>query len=168
MKQISPDAVRGLAADIQVELEQLRRLAADIASVQAEIEQDPARTRIYYENLALKLHNFYNGCERIFRLIVSELNGAAPEGFDWHRRLLERMGMAWQGRPALLTAETLGGLREFLAFWHVVRNIYGFELDISRVEQLVTQYPTVWANVEADVIQFATWLETLADRMATN
>lgn len=131
MRQVSPDELLGLAADIAAELGHLRELAGDVAAVCAEIERDPGHARLFYENLALKLHNFYTGCERIFQTIASELNGAPPTGFDWHRRLLERMGAAWQGRPALLAPGSVENLREYLAFRHVVRNIYGFELDAS-------------------------------------
>ena len=86
MREVSPDALIGLAADISAELGHLRQLAADVASVQSEIALDPAHTKLFYENLALKLHNFYTGCERIFQTIISELNGAPPTGFDRRQR----------------------------------------------------------------------------------
>lgn len=93
MAQITEASLRGLASDVQTELAHLRRLADDIAAIHAEIAQDPAHTRLFHENLALKLHNFYTGCERIFQMVISKLNGAPPSGFDWHRRLLDRMGV---------------------------------------------------------------------------
>ncbi len=165
MRQVSPHALVGLAADIRAELDHLRRLAQDIAAVQAEIERDPDHARLFYENLALKLHNFYTGCERIFQTVASELNGAPPTGFDWHRRLLERMAVAWQGRPALLSASTVDDLREYLAFRHVVRNIYGFELDVERIERLVARYPKTWSQVQVDLERFIVWLHELANQM---
>lgn len=165
MRQTSPDELLGLAADITAELEYLRRLAADMAAVRAEIDRDPTHARLFYENLALKLHSFYTGCERIFQTVAAELNGAVPTGFDWHRRLLERMSIAWQGRPALLAPASAEQLREYLAFRHVVRNIYGFELDIERIARLVERYPLVWGQVEADVERFTAWLGALAEQM---
>ncbi len=166
MQQVSPEALRGLAADINADLGHLRRLVGEVAAVQEEIVRDPGHSALFYENLALKLHNFYTGCERIFQIVASELNGGAPTGFDWHRRLLERMETAWQGRPALLAPATVQNLREYLAFRHVVRNIYGFELDAERVERLVSRYPVVWSQVETDVQRFVAWLYTLADQLA--
>lgn len=166
MQHASSEALLGLAADIASELEHLRRLAADIAAVQIEIERDPDHADLFYENLALKLHNFYTGCERIFQTVVSELNGGPPAGFDWHRRLLERMAMDWQGRPALLTQNTVTSLREYLAFRHVVRNIYGFELDDERIQRLVQRYPQVWSQLEFDILNFISWLNALADELA--
>lgn len=165
MKQIAPDELRELALDIQMELDHLRRLERDTEQVQAEIKRDPARATLFYENLALKLHNFYTGCERIFYLVASELNGASPSGFDWHKRLLERMGIEREGRLALLSADTVHSLREFLSFRHVVRNIYGFELDMERVAQMAARYPQVWRQFETDVSRFVGWLQELADRL---
>ena len=34
------------------------------------------------------------------------LNGGTPDGAEWHRRLLERMGQATDQRPAVFTADT--------------------------------------------------------------
>lgn len=168
MQPASPERLRGVAADILTELERLQRLSEDIAFVHAEIARDPGHARLFYENLALKLHNFYTGCERIFQTVAAELNGAPPGGFDWHRRLLERMGAAWGDRPAVLSRDSVDSLREFLAFRHVVRNLYGFELDEERIERLIARYPVVWGQVEADLRQFIAWLETLADRLSAS
>ncbi len=168
MQPASPERLRGVAADILTELERLQRLSEDIAFVHAEIARDPGHARLFYENLALKLHNFYTGCERIFQTVAAELNGAPPGGFDWHRRLLERMGAAWGDRPAVLSRDSVDSLREFLAFRHVVRNLYGFELDEERIERLIARYPGVWGQVEADLRRFIAWLETLADRLSAS
>jgi len=165
MREASSSEIRELATDIEIELGRLSRLEGGIQQVRLEIQRDPARAALFYENLALKLHHFYTGCERVFRLIASELNGALPSGYDWHKRLLDRMSVAREGRPAVLTAETTRRLEEYLAFRHVVRNIYGFELDPKRVEQLVTNYPAVWHSFEAQVGAFVKWLCELADRL---
>jgi hypothetical protein len=58
-------------------------------------------------------------------------------------------------------------LREYLAFRHVVRHLYGFELDEERLERLVTRYPLVWQQVEADLQRFVAWLETLAEQLSS-
>lgn len=166
MRQMSADELRELALDIQMELRHLHRLEGEVEQVQAEIVRDPARATLFYENLALKLHNFYTGCERIFHLVASELNGTAPTGFDWHKRLLERMGVEREGRPALLSPDAVRDLREFLSFRHVVRNIYGFELDPERVEQMAARYPQAWHLFEADVRRFVAWLQAVAEQLA--
>lgn len=162
MRRISAEELRELAGDIEIEVGRLRRLEGEIQRVQTEIQRDPNRADLFYENLAFKLHNFYTGCERIFRIIASELNGALPSDYDWHKRLLERMSLEREGRPAVLAAETARQLEEYLAFRHVVRNLYGYELDPERIERLLRHYHPVWQRVEADIQRFASWLRALA------
>jgi hypothetical protein len=71
-------------------------------------------------------------------------------GADWHKRLLDRMSQDREGRPHVLTPTTASSLREFLGFRHIVRNLYGFELDPERVAALVRGYPAVWSEVKKD------------------
>jgi len=47
MKQLSADALRGLAVDLENELGQLQRLELDIQSVRAEIEPDSVHARLF-------------------------------------------------------------------------------------------------------------------------
>ena len=163
MRKITSNEVRELATDIENELDSLRRLEDDIQRAQIAIQRDATHADLFYKSLALDLHNFYTGCERIFQLIASELNGAVPTGQDWHRRLLSRMSTVYKERPAVIAAETEKALKEYLAFRHIVRNIYGFELDPQRVERLVVGYFPVWHQFEGQVRDFEDWLRTLAD-----
>ena len=165
MREITASELLALSLDLETELDRLKRLESEIQQVQQEIERDPTRAKLFYENQALKLHNFYTGCERIFSLIASELNGGVPSGFDWHKRLLQRMKVAQGGRPALLSAKTAHRLEEYLGFRHVVRNVYGFELDVLRVERLVVEYFSVWHQFESNVRDFIGWLEALAEQL---
>jgi hypothetical protein len=65
-------------------------------------------------------------------------------------------------RRAVITDETAKYLQEFLAFRHVVRNIYGFELDVERMALLVEKYPLAWSRFEQDTKDFIEWLRALA------
>jgi hypothetical protein len=84
----------------------------------------PDQQRHFLNSLALNLHGFYNGLERIFETIARRLDPAFPSGDRWHHDLLEQMGQEIPGiRPAVLSAETVARLDEFLAFRHRVRNL---------------------------------------------
>jgi hypothetical protein len=165
MTPISASKLREIATDIENELERLTQLEIQIKIVREEIAKNSNLADIFYESLALKLHNFYTGCERIFQIIASELNGGLPSGYDWHRRLLTRMATSQERRPAILTQQTVRGLGEYLAFRHVVRNIYGFELETQRVEYLVQNYFEVWHNFKQDLQNFLSWLKVLANSL---
>ncbi|MGF1512180.1 MAG: hypothetical protein ACFB5Z_00570 [Elainellaceae cyanobacterium] len=166
MKQLTPNELREFAADIEMELDRLKQLETDIQQVNGEIQRSSNLAKLLYENLALKLHNFYTGCERVFRIIASEPNGGEPSGYDWHKRLLERMSAEREGRVPVITAKTAQRLSEYLSFRHVVRNIYGFEPDLTRVAQLVKGYPSVWHGVQQDIQNFIRWLRQLAQQLS--
>ncbi|MDB9525399.1 hypothetical protein PN498_05330 [Oscillatoria sp. CS-180] len=165
MLPISPAAMRELAADIETELSRLIQLETAIAQLQEEIIDDPRHASLFYENLALKLHNFYTGSEKILRLVAIELNGGLPSGADWHKRLLKRMSQQREGRSAVLSDATALRLREFLGFRHIVRNLYGFELDPERIASLAARYPQMSTDVRQDVERFVSWLRDLADQL---
>ena len=165
MRQISAIELREIASKIKAELDKISQLESQIEQVKTQLNNQPNLANIFYESLALKLHNFYTGCERIFQIVASELNGGIPSNYDWHRRVLTRMATQQEERPALISSETRKILEEYLAFRHVVRNIYGFELDPERLDNLVKHYPVVWEKFEQDVIQFVNWLKSVADKL---
>lgn len=167
MPQKTANELREIITDINNELARLTQLQSQIHQAQTEITNNPALSSLLYESLALKFHNFYTGCERIFQIIASELNGGLPSSYDWHRRLLIRMANPQAERPAVLTTETAKRLEEYLAFRHVVRNIYGFELDPRRLDNLLANYDQTWSAFEQDIRQFLDWLSQLTEHLET-
>ena len=165
MKHLTPAELREVALDIEVELEHLTRLRNEIERVNRLIDTSSDLTDLLYENQGLKLHNFYTGCERIFQIVASELNGALPDGYDWHKRLLDRMALPHEGRPSLISTQTAQYLQKYLAFRHVVRNIYGYELEAERVAKLIEEYSYVWQQFEAEIRQFIEWLRSTAKQL---
>lgn len=166
MKWMEASEIEEIAIEIEAELKKLAQLEADIARGSDELRNDPDRADIHYSNLALKLHNFYTGCERIFRIIASELNHALPSSYDWHKRLLQRMSLEVAGRrPAVISEKLQRELEDFLAFRHVVRNIYGYELDPERMDRLLDKYPLTWETFRSEMARFIEWMRQLAAEM---
>lgn len=165
MRQVKSAELGALAADMLAELEKMQRLAAQVQRVKTELETDPASADFLYDSCALKLHNFYTGCERIFQLVANELNGGLPAGSDWHRRLLDRMKTEREGRPAVISTELAAKLAEYLGFRHAVRRLYGYELEPDRIDKLMRLYPAVWQQFEQEIQVFIAWLEALATRL---
>ena len=58
--------------------------------------------------------------------IVRVFNGSTPEGADWHRRLLDRLTVATEHRPALLSADTVHAQGLLLGFRHGLRSGRGW------------------------------------------
>jgi hypothetical protein len=47
----------------------------------------------YLDSVALNLHGFYSGLERIFERLAETLEGNIPKGENWHQALLYQMSM---------------------------------------------------------------------------
>ena len=109
-----------LVAEIKDELLKLKTLVEKLSDQRNRTKEEEVS-----ESAALRLHNFYTGCERIFKLIASEVNGGVPHELDWHKRLLTQVALEIDGiRPAVISPQTRKNLEELLRFRHVVRNIY--------------------------------------------
>lgn len=75
------------------------------------------------------------------------------------------MGIKQIGRPAVLSAQSVNNLREYLGFRHVVRNLYGSELDPAHIDKLVEGYPALWLQVSKELSRFVDWLLELANQL---
>ena len=123
-----------LKADILDEIEKIARLESEFSKAMKTVGLTSQQIS-YYDRGAIGylLHNFYNGCENIFRSIARFFeNDLGPE--SWHRDLLKRMKVAVKGyRPSVIDAELYFLLDDFRAFRHKFRYSYGFELDWEKV-----------------------------------
>lgn len=149
----SPYQLADLALDLQVEIGKLNHLVERLEEL-AELGADP----LTLDAAALRLQSFYTGIERCLVQVMRVLNGGTPDGAEWHRRLLERMGQATLQRPAVLKAGTIADLQELLRFRHLVRNLYAYELRAEPVERLRCLALALWPVVHGELEQFCSWL----------
>ncbi len=151
-----------LIAEIRKELDKLDQLIEKL-SLQQHIDPE---NEILVESTALKIHNFYTGCEQIFKLIASDLSKSVPDSYDWHHRLLSQMATNIEGiRPAVISEKTQQKLTELLAFRHVVRSVYGYELDAIRIELLIKLLLNVFPSFKNELKNFCSFLDDLQSKL---
>jgi len=127
-----------IIAEIEWELENLQGLRSELKRIKAE------KDIIFKRSKGSILHDFYNCCERIFKKIAIEMNGGYEDSEKWHKNLLYRMTIPLEGlRPQIISEELAADLDEFLAFRHLFRNIYGFELKGDRIDYLADKFDKV-------------------------
>lgn len=116
-----------LVSQIEQELAQMRELITQVEMLLELIRQaenQNIRSGLV-SGLALHLHSFYTGAERIFYDIARDIDSEVPTGSDWHRQLLEQMAVEIpEARPPVLAEQTRLELDEFRRFRHVVRSNY--------------------------------------------
>jgi HepT-like protein len=152
-----------LAAAVRQQRQQIDRLAGEARSALAGFA-DTEPPLLVLRGIGAILHDFYTAIEHLFEKIAPELNGGLPAGPAWHRELLDNMTLDLPGvRPPLLSAETAHALEEFLRFRHLFRNLYGFELEWSRIRSLLEKLPETWSAVEADIERFVGFLDAAGE-----
>jgi hypothetical protein len=143
-----------LSARIAKELKELEQVVERCLDIwqQSESSGDDR----YIDGAALNLQSFYTGLERIFELVVAEVDQAMPSGANWHQELLRQAATPIPDlRPALIGDATRDALDRYRGFRHVVRNIYSFNLDRDQIAPLVRDLRTVFARAQTDLSQFA-------------
>jgi hypothetical protein len=154
-----PEDLRELAEDLRRERHRLERIVASLLVLRPRLEEGAE----FVEASALRLHSFYTGVERALLLVSRAVNGGTPQrGEGGHRRLLERMAMATELRPAVLREDSQRRLQEYLRFRHLVRNLYTDDLRPEPIGILIRDLAAAWENLEADLITFEAWAAAVA------
>ncbi len=114
----------------------------------------------YLDGVALNLHGFYSGLERIFELIAEVVDQSVPQGENWHQKLLQQMAVEIPNvRPAVISENVFQQLNEYRGFRHIVRNVYTYRFDPNKIDNLVRAVPELYQQVKAELLAFATFLE---------
>ena len=112
------ERIHGEVAELDRVIERTQRIWS--RAVKPSQDQD-----LYIDSVALNLHGWYSGIERLFELIARHIDRKMPSGETWHRDLLEQMARdATDARPAVISQASADGLDEFRRFRHLVRNVY--------------------------------------------
>ena len=149
-----------LAGRVRTEIQELMWVVERVEQLLAKANE--RQDDDYLDGVALNLHGFYAGVERIFVDIAREVDGAVPSGPEWHRDLLIQMSAELIGtRPPVLGRSTRLYLEEYRGFRHVVRNVYAFHLRPARVQELATELRSCYVMVSQDMMAFSDFLDQL-------
>jgi len=156
---MTPSDLLELRDDLLREEQRLQKLVQGLEAMEPRLSDGSD----VVEAAALRLHSFYTGVERSLLLVSRVVNGGTPaRGEGWHRRLLERMALESESRPAVLRERTQQSLQEYLRFRHLVRNLYADELRPEPIALLIRDLPAVWEALAADLQGFRAWLSRVA------
>lgn len=150
-----------LAARIREELDALRKVLERAQEGWHRVQR--SSDDYYLDGVALNLHGFYAGLERLFELVAVVLDGSTPQGANWHQALLQQMtAEVPQVRPAVISEETRHALDPYRGFRHIVRNVYTFKFDPTKMQRLIEEAPNVFDQARAELLAFADFLEQRA------
>jgi hypothetical protein len=138
--------------EVEIEIDNLRRL---LSTHSALLDRCRASTPSSDELLAVAaiLHSFYTGIERILKRLVTVAYGEHFSGGTWHIDLLNLAASPTLSRSAIISGALHEVLGDYLAFRHVFRHAYSFDLSWAKMEGMVSACTDV-------LHRFASELET--------
>ena len=149
-----------LAARIEAELLELEPLVERVKT--AWLKAEKTGDDLYLDSVALNLHGFYAGVEKIFELIAVNIDQIKSTGEAWHQDLLKQMSMEIKRvRPPVISQQTGSSLDEYRGFRHVVRNIYAFNLSAAKMKPLVNNLQDVFKQTKLEIQKFNYLLENI-------
>jgi len=148
----------GLVKRIRQELDEIERVLSRVHhgwNKARHLDDD-----LYLDSVALNLHGFYSGVERVFIQIAKIVDDDLPRGENWHDLLLQQMAEERQGiRPAVISIQTGKLLDELRRFRHVVRNVYAHKFGPQNIERLIRFADEAWERLQIELTAFAIFLE---------
>ena len=123
-----------LVERIRGELDDLESVIQRVVKSWEKAQKVSSEQDVYIDSVALNLHGFYSGIERLFELIARHVDCSFPNGSTWHRVLHHRMAEDLPDvRPAVISHDSAQSLDEFRRFRHLVRNVYTMNLAPDKV-----------------------------------
>jgi hypothetical protein len=159
---------QNLIERIRGEVSDLEQVVARARQSWSMVQKAPMEEYVYVDSVALNLHSFYSGLERLFELIARLVDGELPDGETWHRDLLQQMSQDQPSiRPSVISQESAARIDEFRRFRHVVRSAYTLDLVPQKMARLVETLPELWPKLKAELLAFADYLEALNESLQT-
>ena len=155
-----------LAERIRGEITDLNDVVGKIGRMWSQAKRFPEDADPYLDSVALNLHGFYSGLERVFELVVRQIDQELPSGAAWHHELLTNVSTPKGDiRPALISSENAQQLDAYRRFRHLVRNIYTTRLQSEKMSELVDGLPEFWMGMRAELAAFADFLDMVAESL---
>jgi hypothetical protein len=150
-----------LKAEILQELDTLKQLTEDCITFYKENKNNldsSSNLRV----IGSILHDFYTCVEKMFRNIAFNIDEELPNGPSWHTNLLDRMTLSIPSvRKKVINDKLKAKLYDYLRFRHIFRNVYGFDLNWDKMNQLVCSMEKVYQDLKNQMMDFLKFLEEL-------
>jgi hypothetical protein len=146
-----------LDRNVRADLETIGRLYEALGSPEL-TESSPQEELIV---IAYRLHSLYMAFENIFRSIADAFENHVSRE-SWHSEILQRMRLDLTPlRPAVVDAEAYEKLDELRRFRHVLRTMYGLDLDPLRLQVVLRRASDLKLLYRGQIERFLTFLQEI-------
>lgn len=148
-----------LAAELADDRAALDAIARSVAALCAPAK-DPADEWMRVLALAFQVERWYTAVEATLTRLLRTLDGDVPAGPAWHQEILRAASVAIdEGRPAILSRQTVGPLTELLKLRHLARHGYETEPELARMLDHAGRVEDAQAALGPDLDALAAWLK---------
>lgn len=153
-----------LKADIRDEMGKIKRLYQEFVPMEEKLNLSEDNITNYDKVvIGYFMHNFYNGCENIFRTIARFFENDLSAD-SWHKDLLRRMTFEIEGfRPRVISEQLYLLLDDFRGFRHKFRYTYSFELDWEREKVVARKFTKTWELMQDEMQLLIQKLESILE-----
>ena len=156
---MDPIQISSLIAQIEAHMMQITSVYQTVEARAAAMRPHDVAT---IEGLAYQLHNLYNACEDLLKLVANAFENRIDDQAGWHRGLVQRMSLTIEGvRPALISVEALPHLNELRSFRHFFRHAYNTPISVPRLLLVLDEAHTVYPILQRDIAAFVAHLRAL-------
>jgi len=149
--------VDNLAQEVRFGLENLSRIHSRILR----FDSQTADSALRLSALTYECSGYYNAIEHMILRFVKHLGLERPSGAFSHRDTLRTFDSFITDMELQVSQETMGFIVELMAFRHVATKIYGFLIDESKLEVIVSRIQAEHTAISA---LFEYTLSKLTDR----
>jgi hypothetical protein len=154
---VSPNTL--LLEALQVDIEKLQKVRQEASQNLHDFAHVHPQTLRDLRGIAGNLADIYQGAETAFQRIARATQEGLPSGGQWHRQLLDQMSQVVAGvRPAVIRPETQAALEPFRSFRHLMRHLYGFDLEWAEMQPLVSSAGETLDLLISDLESFCEFL----------
>lgn len=138
---------------INLELSQLKTL---LETYRPLLQQVRTRVPTDVELIALAgiLHSFYSGFENIFKRIAQDFDREFIKTDSWLADLLEHMVRSTPKRTSVISEVLKERLQFYLSFRHAFRSMYSYDLNWTKMQDLVFESEEVLGIVTKELALF--------------
>ena len=146
--------VEELIAEIEIEINDIYRLASEISMIKKELKKRiPNTTEI--TALSTYISQFYNGIENILKRIWKFNGDSLPYGSDWHIELFKRFCNPKKGNYPIIFDDTIvEDMAMYRKFRHYYFHGYSFKIEWERLKTGVEKFEVVFNKVIKNIKEY--------------
>ncbi len=149
-----------LVGRLEAELKEMKQIVYRVECAWEKALDSAEDSSFFLDSVALNLHSFYAGIEKIFEHIAVNIDSFRPKTDSWHQELLKQMATELpEIRPAVISQGIKVKLDEYRAFRHLVRNVYTINLKPEKLKILVDSLPVLLEELESELKAFTNYLK---------